>query len=61
MWSQKVRADWYATARCPKVGCESQNIPGAKPSINLNDDDTADCSQCGASWVVTRPPVEVVG
>jgi transcription elongation factor Elf1 len=59
MWSQRVQQEWRQTATCPK--CGQMNIRGAAPALNLNDDGTADCSQCGKVWHVERPRVEPVG
>ena len=59
MWSQVVKARWAHEVVCPK--CGSLNLPGRKPTIELEDDGTASCAQCGHDWPASRPRAEPVG
>lgn len=63
MWSLVQRANWLATAQCPKCGeinHVSRQSPFRKPMIELNDAGLAWCGVCSTEWVPNWPRPAVV-
>lgn len=59
MWSQVVLSRWIASARCPQ--CHVGNQPMRKRILELHEDNTVLCLNCGHWFEAKRPPVEPVG